>query len=66
LRRIFVEKGLDFFDRSQVGQLAEQLLPTQAGDAPDPLDSSHGDINPPVMTVEELQKMRLEILPQLL
>jgi len=70
LRRIFVERGTDFFERKE-------------GPGPENIQAPMGDIdegiprdpathavpsgsNPKLMTVEELYAMRSEILPQLL
>lgn len=71
LRRIFVERGIDFFDKNN-GQLLEQgILRTDAVEdvVPDPdATATEGQEEPSsaIMTTEELFKMRMEILPQLL
>lgn len=64
LRRIFAERGHDFFERNN-GQLAslsavsdDQTIPTDDEPASEPA------VGP--MTPEELLKMRAELLPQLL
>ncbi|KAF7977414.1 hypothetical protein HWV62_3550 [Athelia sp. TMB] len=67
LRRIFVERGADFFDKFQ-GDLAAQDVSTDA-QGPSNTDITTGesieDEHQHAMTPEELYKMRMEILPQL-
>lgn len=67
LRRIFVERGADFFDKFQ-GDLAAQDVSTDA-QGPSDTDITTGEIiedeHQHAMTPEELYKMRMEILPQL-
>ncbi|RDB22683.1 Mediator of RNA polymerase II transcription subunit 17 [Hypsizygus marmoreus] len=66
LRRIFTERGVDFFDRVEGGsQTQESSLAIEDEDksrTPEPSDESAATQS---MTVEELFKMRMEILPQL-
>ncbi|KAJ7047317.1 subunit 17 of mediator complex-domain-containing protein [Mycena alexandri] len=70
LRRIFAERGVDFFDRNNDGTLAS-LAPTAPTD--DPADDIPDDDEPAPavenapgpMTPEDLYKMRVEVLPQL-
>ncbi|KAJ7638863.1 subunit 17 of mediator complex-domain-containing protein [Roridomyces roridus] len=63
LRRVFAERGVDFFDRDN-GQ-----LPTTQDTDDDDTDQTPGeaetDAPPGPMTSEELYKMRVEVLPQL-
>lgn len=68
LRRIFVERGVDFFDKNQGGLLSEGILPDTQKLSDVDADTT-GNIpeegNQHTMTPEELFKMRMEILPQL-
>lgn len=72
LRRIFVERGVDFFDNNQGSQLQEGIL-TNSQNADDTGGDAHGEeedseileTSNRVMTTEDLFKMRMEILPQL-
>lgn len=68
LRRIFSERGVDFFDKFQ-GDLVSEGAPTDAQASQDADAAATGDIAEDVhqhaMTPEELYKMRMEILPQL-
>ena len=67
LRRIFVERGVDFFDKFQ-GDLAVQDVSIDV-QGPSDADNAIGEIleddHQHAMTPEELYKMRMEILPQL-
>lgn len=67
LRRIFIERGTDYFDKTEQRHDATESLTTDAEDVPQPLDYLDGQDQPPVqsMTVEELDKMRKEVLSQL-
>ena len=70
LRRIFLERGADFFERKE-GLGPESIqAPIGAIDEGIPHDSAthvaRSGSNPKLMTVEELYAMRSEILPQLL
>lgn len=73
LKRIFIERGVDFFDNNQGQQLQDGILTNgqspkdaEEGSLPDAGDAveTH-DTSNRVMTTEELYKMRTEILPQL-
>ncbi|KAJ7754261.1 subunit 17 of mediator complex-domain-containing protein [Mycena maculata] len=63
LRRVFAERGVDFFDRNNAQLPAPAAIQDESGtphdDAP-PLDTAPGP-----MTPEELFKMRVEVFPQL-
>lgn len=66
LRRIFVERGVDFFDRKG-HQLANENLTLENEDTSDTEPTEEEDsLVSQSMSVEELFKMRMEILPQLL
>ena len=58
LRRIFVERGHDFFDKTDRSAEAEKE------DADEEKEQDTRDTTQP-MTPEELFKMRMEIMPQL-
>lgn len=58
LRRIFVEKGHDFFDKHLTGSELDK------DEVVEERQKEHDD-NVQPMTPEELFKMRMEILPQL-
>lgn len=62
LRRIFVERGHDFFDRTLNGVTASEPLSTPEDGEPDKPESSEP---PQAMTPEDLLKMRMELIPQL-
>ncbi|KAJ7781186.1 subunit 17 of mediator complex-domain-containing protein [Mycena metata] len=71
LRRIFAERGVDFFDRNSDGTIAS-LAPTAPADDPtdDTLEADDepapaAETAPGPMTPEDLYKMRVEVLPQL-
>ncbi|KAJ7276450.1 subunit 17 of mediator complex-domain-containing protein [Mycena haematopus] len=67
LRRVFAERGVDFFDRNPDGFASLSAAPADAdADEPPAEDEPHQD-EPPLgpMTPEELYKMRVEVLPQL-
>ena len=73
LRRIFVERGVDFFDKNQ-GQLLQEGILTNGQNLADVEDEMRRDEEATedtddqsnhAMTPEELLKMRMEILPQL-
>lgn len=65
LRRVFVERGIDFFDAQKgsrtlpAPQTQESSAPNESANEPEPSESSH------TMTPEELYKMRMSLLPQL-
>ncbi|KAJ6485074.1 subunit 17 of mediator complex-domain-containing protein [Mycena vitilis] len=63
LRRVFAERGLDFFDRNN-GSLAALAADPVDPDTP-PDDEAETETAPGPMTPEELYKMRVEVLPQL-
>jgi mediator of RNA polymerase II transcription subunit 17, fungi type len=68
LRRIFIERGFDFFEKQKGASLEEHVL--ASGEPAEVKDAVKGDIdgNPTtkIMSTEELFNMRMEILPQLL
>lgn len=66
LRRIFLERGADFFDRKEGLHSSSTRLEIKQShsiddDAPDESENTSKS-----MTVEELYAMRMELLPQLL
>ncbi|TFK43483.1 subunit 17 of mediator complex-domain-containing protein [Crucibulum laeve] len=66
LRRIFIERGVDFFER-RTGQDG-YTLNTELAEAEDTIDSpddTNSDSVKKTMSPEELFKMRMELLPQL-
>ena len=67
IRRIFLERGADFFDRKeglQSSSTRSEVKQSQTiDDAPDVPMESENKSKP--MTVEELYVMRMELLPQL-
>ncbi|KAG6837433.1 hypothetical protein H0H93_009527 [Arthromyces matolae] len=68
LRRIFIERGSDFFDKTRGRDLEEQPLIEDGNisDASEPLDSSDQmSTETRTMNVDELMKMRADIFPQL-
>jgi mediator of RNA polymerase II transcription subunit 17 len=65
LRRVFAERGLDFFDRNTNGLASLAAAPTDSDDTPEE-DEPLPETAPGPMTPEELYKMRVEVLPQLL
>ncbi|KAH9844297.1 subunit 17 of mediator complex-domain-containing protein [Rhodofomes roseus] len=62
LRRIFLERGVDYFDRKKdaPGKAPEQNASPEDEDKPDDFQGPR-----PPMTTEELYKMRVELLPHL-
>jgi mediator of RNA polymerase II transcription subunit 17 len=73
LRRIFIERGIDFFDKNR-GQSLQQGILTNGKNRADMEDEALGNVksheeiqeqSDRAMTPEELFKMRMEILPQL-
>lgn len=70
LRRIFLERGTDFFERKE-GPGPENTLQAAIGDIEggvprEPATHAPSGSNRKIMTVEELSAMRSEIIPQLL
>ncbi|KAG6917901.1 hypothetical protein DXG01_000510 [Tephrocybe rancida] len=66
LRRIFIERGVDFFDWTKGHELVDTPIAEDADDASDTSETSENDIlGGQAMNVEELMKMRAEIIPQL-
>jgi mediator of RNA polymerase II transcription subunit 17 len=64
LRRVFIERGADFFERSPSSLIDEEVAVEEGqGDAN---DNDEDEAMAKFMTMEELYKMRMEILPQLL
>ncbi|KAJ7904566.1 subunit 17 of mediator complex-domain-containing protein [Mycena olivaceomarginata] len=59
LRRVFAERGIDFFDRNNNG-LASLAATSVDPDEPPPDDESKEETAPGPMTPEELYKMRVE------
>lgn len=64
LRRVFAERGLDFFERNNGSLAALAAAPVDPDTPPD--DEPAQESAPGPMTPEELYKMRSEVLPQLL
>jgi mediator of RNA polymerase II transcription subunit 17, fungi type len=68
LRRIFIERGFDFFEKQKGAPLEERILvsgePEKVNDVSDPEKSESNPTK--IMSTEELFNMRMEILPQLL
>ena len=62
LRRIFLERGHDFFDRTHNGVTTAEI-PTQADDEDKAKEETSESAQ--AMTPEELFKMRMELIPQL-
>ena len=66
LRRIFLERGLDYFEAEKGAQPSASR---ESQEAVEPSDSPRGNEDPPEqthhMTPEELYKMRMESLPHL-
>ncbi|KAG5638208.1 hypothetical protein H0H81_001305 [Sphagnurus paluster] len=66
LRRIFVERGVDFFDRTKGHHLQEKPPVNEDEDASGVEEGPDANQSPEQpMSVEELFKMRTEIIPQL-
>ena len=65
LRRIFLERGTDFFERKE-GPGPENTVLAATGDIEGGISRDPTGSNRKIMTVEELHAMRSEILPQLL
>jgi mediator of RNA polymerase II transcription subunit 17 len=69
LRRIFIERGVDFFERQDALRATGDLSIPQTLDTNDDKfepDHREEDVSKAIMTPEELLKMRMEIMPQLL
>lgn len=69
LRRIFIERGVDFFERQDALRVTGDLAIPQALDTNDEkidLDNRDEVVSKAIMTPEELFKMRMEIMPHLL
>lgn len=64
LRRVFAERGVDFFDRNNAQLPAPAAVQDDSETPPD--DAPEPDAAPGPMTPEDLYKMRVEVLPQLL
>lgn len=70
LRRIFIERGVDFFERNgghvlEDGTLNQESVSKDNAET-EAADGDDDEATLKVMTSEELFKMRMEILPQLL
>ncbi|KAJ6515843.1 subunit 17 of mediator complex-domain-containing protein [Mycena sanguinolenta] len=68
LRRVFAERGGDFFDRNNDGFASLAAAPADA-DAEEPSADDEPRLNEPAlgpMTSDQLFKMRMEVMPQLL
>ncbi len=68
LRRVFQERGIDFFDRDEnagFGKIENAADAIVRGSAVEGISPSE-DLVPKAMTMEELYSMKSEILPQLL
>ena len=65
MRRIFVERGVDYFERKKdaPGPVAEPDASMEEDASDDKDDETQGPRQP--MTTEELYKMRVELLPHL-
>ncbi|KAF9457004.1 subunit 17 of mediator complex-domain-containing protein, partial [Collybia nuda] len=63
LRRIFAERGLDFFEKTLNIRTDEEVAIEQCQGKTDNKDDVNSTNN--FMTMEELHRMRMEILPQL-
>jgi hypothetical protein len=68
LRRIFLERGADFFDRKEGLQSSSTRLEIKQSQGIDDASvaSIESENTSKSMTVEELYAMRMELLPQLL
>ena len=67
LRRIFVERGIDFFERQDQLPIGDALVPPPRESSPvSEDDESTTDNTRLTMSPEQLFKMRMEITPQLL
>jgi mediator of RNA polymerase II transcription subunit 17 len=69
LRRIFFERGIDFFERQDALRTIGDLSIPQALDTKDDKvepDQQEEGVSKAHMNPEELYKMRMEIMPQLL
>ena len=65
--RIIAERGFDFFDKTDLHNLTSDDLPDARGDGDADEDEEEAEESAPKhMTYEELMKMRMEIMPQLL
>ena len=66
LRRIFLERGLDFFEAERGAQPTASLEPQDAAEKTDTLSGGeHPSEQPHHMTPEELYKMRVALTSQL-
>ncbi|KAF8195839.1 subunit 17 of mediator complex-domain-containing protein [Mycena galopus ATCC 62051] len=67
LRRVFAERGVDFFDRNTDGFASLAAAPADVDADESPADDEPREEEPATgpMTPEELYKMRVEFLPQL-
>ncbi|OAX36195.1 hypothetical protein K503DRAFT_858151 [Rhizopogon vinicolor AM-OR11-026] len=68
LRRIFIERGVDFFERQDaLTATGDSSIPQTLDTNDDKVESDHReeDVLKAIMTPEELLKMRMEIMPQL-
>jgi mediator of RNA polymerase II transcription subunit 17, fungi type len=69
LRRIFTERGADFFEQNPPGFLETGVLrssePKEQSNEADEEDSDEESGESKPMTVDELFKMRMEIMPNL-
>jgi mediator of RNA polymerase II transcription subunit 17, fungi type len=69
LRRIFIERGVDFFERQDArGATGDMSVPQALDTADDNAEVDHPEevASKAIMTPEELFKMRMEITHQLL
>ncbi|KAJ7179089.1 subunit 17 of mediator complex-domain-containing protein [Mycena filopes] len=64
LRRVFAERGVDFFDRNN-GHIASLAAAPTEPDSPLDDDEPVAETAPGPMTPDDLYKMRVEVLPQL-
>ncbi|KAK0206681.1 subunit 17 of mediator complex-domain-containing protein [Desarmillaria ectypa] len=68
LRRIFLERGVDFFEKTKDGNLADRIAEAHVDVKDTSLDTTESDDDehgPSIMTSEELYEMRVGITSQL-
>ncbi|KAF9485307.1 hypothetical protein BDN70DRAFT_871333 [Pholiota conissans] len=65
LRRIFLERGTNFFEKNEGALLGRSEVTTDGHDFVESLGPEEPESMPESMTMEELYKMKSEILPQL-
>lgn len=65
LRRIFIERGFDFLEHNN-GNIVQDGLLVAGNELPDDSQEQKDSTETSTMTTEQLYRMRMEILPQLL